>query len=90
MSIFGMSDIPAIRYHSMFGFTIWPVTRSRMRSSKSAKLNDADDAAVHLALGGQLVDDQAAVLHRQDALHADDAGFDVHFAFGELHAARAD
>ena len=24
----------------MFGFTIWPVTRSRMRSSKSAKFSD--------------------------------------------------
>ena len=30
----------------------------------------ADDAAVHLALGGQLVDDQAAVLNREDALDA--------------------
>jgi len=32
MSIFGMSDMPASRYDSMFGFTICPVTRSRMRS----------------------------------------------------------
>ena len=38
MSIFGTSDMPASRYNSMFGFTIWPVTRSRMRSSNSAKL----------------------------------------------------
>src|SRR5206468_2957907 len=38
MSIFGMSDMPASRYHSMFGFSIWPVTRSSRRSSNSAKL----------------------------------------------------
>ena len=40
MSIFGMSDMPASRYDSMFGLTIWPVTRSRMRSSNSAKLSE--------------------------------------------------
>src|SRR5262249_55837565 len=37
-SIAGTSDRPARRYHSMFGLTIWPVTRSRIRSSNSAKL----------------------------------------------------
>ena len=40
MSICGMSDIPASRYHSMFGLTIWPVLRSRMRSSNSAKFSE--------------------------------------------------
>src|SRR6266487_2872194 len=37
-SICGTSDMPARRYHSMFGLTICPVTRSRMRSSNIAKL----------------------------------------------------
>ena len=39
-SICGMSDIPASRYHSMFGLTICPVRRSRMRSSNSAKFSE--------------------------------------------------
>ena len=49
----------------------------------------ADDAAVDLAFGEQLVDDQPAVLHGEDPLDLDDAGFDVDVHFGELHAARA-
>ena len=36
-----------------------------------------DDAAVDLALGRQPVDDQPAVLDREDARHLDDAGLDV-------------
>ena len=39
-SICGMSDMPASRYHSMFGLTICPVRRSRMRSSNSAKFSE--------------------------------------------------
>src|SRR5262249_25505880 len=39
-SIFGTSDMPASRYHSMFGLTICPVTRSGMRSSNSAKFSE--------------------------------------------------
>ena len=70
----------------MFGFTIWPVFRSRMRSSNSAKFSDPIDAAVDLALGGEPADDEAAVLDRQHALHLDDAGLDVDGDLGELHA----
>ena len=53
------------------------------------KVDGRDDAAVHLALRGQPIDDEAAVLHREDALDADDARLDIDGHVGELHAARA-
>ena len=53
------------------------------------EIQRANDAAVDLALGGELVDDQATVLHREDPLHADDAGLDVDVDLAELHAGRA-
>src|SRR5262249_49724132 len=48
-----------------------------------------DDAAGDLRLAGQLVDDQAAVLHRPEVGAADHAGFGVHGDLGDLHAADA-
>src|SRR5262249_21140918 len=42
-------------------------------------------AAADLALRGQPVDRLAAVLQRDNAQHADDAGAGVDFDFGELH-----
>ena len=46
-----------------------------------------DDAAVGLALRGQLVDDQPAVLDGEDARDPDDAGLDVNARLGKLHPA---
>ena len=46
-----------------------------------------DDAAGHLRLAGQLVDDQAAVLHGDHVLDPDDAGLGIDQHLGDLHAA---
>ena len=73
----------------MFGFTIWPVHAIEDAILEQREVDRRDDAAVGLALGRQLVDDQAAVLDREDARDLDDAGLDVDGGFGELHAARA-
>ena len=51
----------------MFGFTIWPVLRSRMPVLEERAVDAHDDAADALALGGQRVEDEAAVLHADDA-----------------------
>src|SRR5262249_45665773 len=48
-----------------------------------------DDAAGHLRLAAQLVDDHAAVLHGNNLGAADDAGLGVHLDLGDLHAADA-
>ena len=43
-------------------------------------------AAVDLALGGLRIDDQAAILHRHEAIHLDDAGLGIHGNVGHLNA----
>ena len=46
-----------------------------------------DDAAVELALAGEAIQNQAAILHDQNLLHFDETGFGIDVDFGELHAA---
>ena len=49
--------------------------------------NAHQHAALDLAFEQQRIDRPAAVLHRDDALDADDPGLGVDRDFGELHAA---
>ena len=73
----------------MFGFTIWPVLRSRMRSSNSAKLTPMMMPPMHWlsAVSWSTISPQSCT--QSDARHLRDAGLDVDFDLGELHAARA-
>ena len=54
----------------MFGFTICPVLRSRMPVLEERLVDAHDDAADALALGGERVEDQPAVLHADDVQHS--------------------
>ena len=41
------------------------------------EIDGSNHATVALAFGGQLIDDQATVLHHKNAFHLDDARFDI-------------
>ena len=87
--ISGMSVAPASLYSSMSGLSITPGCRVHDPLLEQAVVQAADHAAVDLALPGQLVDDQARVLDRDDLLEPDHAGLDVDRDLGELAAADA-
>ena len=50
--------------------------------------NPLQDAALHLAFDLQRIHRASAILHRDDALDAHDAGLGVDRHLGELHAAQ--
>ena len=57
-----------------------------MRSSNNARAGGHDARAQHLAFGGARIHDQAAILHRDHAIHLHLPGFDVDADVGHLHA----
>ena len=74
----------------MSGLTCRPVCAVHDAFLEERVVDAHDDAAGHLRLAALHVDDQAAVLHRDDLRAADHAGLGIDQHLGHLHAADVD